>query len=37
MIFLVTRMALYNETGEHLANADTRVVIRERPAEGDQT
>jgi hypothetical protein len=34
MIFLVTRMALYSEAGEHLANADTRVVIRERPTDG---
>jgi hypothetical protein len=36
MIFLVTRMALYDEGGAHLANADTRVVIRERPTEEEQ-
>jgi hypothetical protein len=36
MIFLVTRMALYDEAGQHLANADTRVVIREKPTEEDQ-
>lgn len=37
MIFLVTRMALYNDAGDHLANADTRVVIRERPPEGGES
>ncbi|MEJ2088339.1 MAG: MaoC family dehydratase N-terminal domain-containing protein [Gammaproteobacteria bacterium] len=37
MIFLVTRMALYDEAGDHLANADTRVVIRERPPEGGES
>ena len=31
MIFLVTRMELYDEGGTHIANADTRTVIRERP------
>jgi hypothetical protein len=31
MTFLVTRMELYNESGEQLATADTRVVIREKP------
>lgn len=31
MTFLVTRMELYNEAGEQLATADTRVVIREKP------
>jgi hypothetical protein len=31
MIFLVIRMALYDDAGTHLANADTRVVIREKP------
>lgn len=35
MIFLVVRMALFDEAGTHLANADTRVVIREKPTEGD--
>lgn len=33
MIFLVTRMELYDEDGTHIANADTRTVIRERPSE----
>jgi hypothetical protein len=37
MIFLVTRMALFNDSGDHLANADTRVVIRERPPEGGES
>jgi len=31
MVFLVTRMELYSEDGTHVANADTRTVIRERP------
>ncbi len=35
MIFLVVRMALYDDAGTHLANADTRVVIREKPTEED--
>lgn len=35
MIFLVIRMALYDPDGTHVANADTRVVIRERPTEDD--
>jgi hypothetical protein len=35
MIFLVVRMALYDDAGTHLANADTRVVIREKPT-GDE-
>ena len=30
MVFLVTRMELYDEDGAHVANADTRTVIRER-------
>lgn len=33
MIFLVARMELYDEAGTHVANADTRTVIRERPSE----
>lgn len=37
MIFLVTRMALYNEADELLANADTRVVIREKPTEDERS
>ena len=35
MIFLVIRMALYETDGTHLANADTRVVIREKPDPED--
>ncbi len=31
MTFLVTRMELYDQDGLHVANADTRTVIRERP------
>ena len=31
MVFLVTRMELFDEDGTHVANADTRTVIRERP------
>ena len=30
MVFLVTRMELRDENGTHIANADTRTVIRER-------
>ena len=30
MIFLVTRMELYSEDGTHVANSDTRTVIREK-------
>ncbi len=33
MIFLVTRMELFDEEGVHVANADTRTVMRERPNE----
>ena len=33
MIFLVTRMELFDADGTHLANADTRTVIREKPSE----
>lgn len=33
MIFLVSRMELYNPEGEHVANADTSTVIRERNSE----
>ncbi len=35
MTFFVTRMELYDAAGTQLATADTRVVIRERPAEGE--
>ena len=31
MVFLVKRMELFTEDGAHVANADTRTVIRERP------
>lgn len=31
MVFLVTRMELFDPEGTHVANADTRTVIRERP------
>ena len=30
MIFLVTRMELFDESGTHVANSDTRTVIREK-------
>lgn len=30
MVFLVTRMEIYDDKGAHIANADTRTVIRER-------
>ena len=33
MIFLVSRMELYDDDGEHLATTDSRQVIREKPAE----
>ena len=33
MVFMVTRMEIYDPDGEQLATADTRVVIRERPSE----
>ena len=33
MTFFVTRMELFDETGQALATADTRVVIREKPDE----
>jgi len=33
MIFLISRMELYNPEGEHVANADTSTVIRERSSE----
>ena len=31
MIFLVSRMQLYDEDGTHLASTDSRQVIREKP------
>ena len=30
MIFIVTRMEIFDEAGEHLASSDSRMVIRER-------
>lgn len=30
MIFVVTRIEFYDESGEHLANADSRMVMREK-------
>jgi hypothetical protein len=33
MVFLVTRMELFDSNGVHVANADTRTVIREKPSE----
>ena len=33
MVFIVTRMELYDEEGVHVANADTRMVVREKPSE----
>ncbi|HIG42773.1 MAG: MaoC family dehydratase N-terminal domain-containing protein [bacterium] len=33
MIFLVRRTELYDENNVHVANADTRTVIREKPVE----
>ena len=32
MVFLITRMALYDPDGTHVANADTTTIIRERPS-----
>lgn len=31
MVFLVSRMEIYDEAGTHLATSDSRMVIRERP------
>ena len=33
MVFLVRRMELHDADGTHVANADTRTVIRERSGE----
>lgn len=33
MVFLVSRMELFDEAGEHLASTDSRQVIREKPDE----
>ena len=32
MVFLVSRMQLYDDAGNHLASTDSRQVIREKPA-----
>ena len=32
MIFLVSRMELFDEDGEHVTTSDSRMVIRERPS-----
>lgn len=32
MVFLVSRMQLYDEAGNHLSSTDSRQVIREKPA-----
>ena len=31
MIFLVSRMEIFDEAGEHVATSDSRMVIREKP------
>lgn len=31
MIFMVSRMEIYNEAGEHVATSDSRMVVREKP------
>lgn len=31
MIFMVSRMQIYDAAGEHLATSDSRMVVRERP------
>jgi acyl dehydratase len=33
MVFIVSRMKIYDADGEHLATSDSRMVIRERPAQ----
>jgi hypothetical protein len=33
MVFTVMRMEFYDEAGQHVATADTRMVVRERPQE----
>jgi hypothetical protein len=32
MIFVVSRLAFYDEDGNHLANSDSRIVMREKSA-----
>ena len=33
MIFIVSRMEIFNADGEHVATSDSRMVVRERPQE----
>ena len=33
MIFIVSRMEIFNAEGEHVATSDSRMVVRERPQE----
>lgn len=33
MVFIVSRMEIYNQDNEHLATTDSRMVIRERPSK----
>ena len=35
MIFLVTRMEIFDAEGTHLATSDSRMVVREKPAAGE--
>jgi hypothetical protein len=32
MIFVVARLAFFDEAGTHLANSDSRIVMREKSA-----
>ncbi len=33
MLFMVSRMEIYDEAGTHLASSDSRMVVREKPAQ----
>jgi len=33
MLFMVSRMEIYDESGTHLASSDSRMVVREKPAQ----
>lgn len=33
MLFMVSRMEIYDEAGTHLASSDSRMVVREKPAK----
>ncbi|MEM7220854.1 MAG: MaoC family dehydratase N-terminal domain-containing protein [Pseudomonadota bacterium] len=35
MLFMVSRMEIYDAAGTHLATSDSRMVVRERPTEQD--